>query len=886
VQQIRIEQPKVAGRGVTFAWTAQPDTSLYRRTSFDLRFPACVDVGAVPEQLWWRIALLCLHAHWPLLRPCRVSLPVRLPPGEDELWLRLTDAAVATLEAHAHGEATARSVEIVGSGPMLDALRPAREGETRGVVSCFSGGRDSIVQAAMLSEVGAEPALVTVTSPVSWSDEHTATRRREVLSEITRRRGLEVIEVDSDMRAGWDNSFAADRYGLGVNELTDTFLYLSAAIVVAVARGARLVLMASEAEVQENGRRAGMVVQARHFMYSAATHQALAALLAPAGVGMGSLTYPLRQFQVQRLLSERYSDLRDLQYSCWQLNRDEPACSRCAECRGIALNLIATGVAPAVAGIDLVELLLSHVAWEPGGRLATARLGNGALPRARAGVAHEQQELRCLVSTSPAQVAELLDGAHPAVARERALEIYRRLRADALRHEIEPEPGYRDGYLELVDVRVRERVRAILDDHFSPAPPESYAATLRNTRTLANWIAAPLRQARRTAATNGHRARGPAPEPTLLRPRGGRLLRVAETSLDGNELSYVTECVDDNWISSAGSFVPRFEEAFGAAVDCRFAVACSSGTAALHLALAASGVSSGDEVILPAFTMIATANAVRYLGADPALVDADPLTWNIDHRRLGDKLSRRTCAVIAVHTYGRPAEMDPIRDFADRNGLTLVEDAAEAHGARYSGRPVGSIGDVAAFSLYGNKILTTGEGGIVTTNDEAVGRVARELRDHAFSTDRHFWHRRLGFNYRMSNLQAAVGLAQTERLQQLLSLRRENARRYREALAGVDGIMLPEEGEGAVTWMFGVRVTDAFGVSRDELRRRLAGRGVETRPFFVPLHMQPIYSQRFSGQRYPVAEELGRDGLYLPSGPGLSDDDIAYVAEAVRASSS
>jgi perosamine synthetase len=290
-------------------------------------------------------------------------------------------------------------------------------------------------------------------------------------------------------------------------------------------------------------------------------------------------------------------------------------------------------------------------------------------------------------------------------------------------------------------------------------------------------------------------------------------------------------------------------------------------------------------VIVPAFTMIATANAARYVGAEPVLVDADPRTLNIDPRRLTDKLTRRTRAIVVVHTYGQPAEMDAVGEFAERNGLVVIEDAAEAHGARYRGKPVGSIGDVAAFSLYANKILTTGEGGVVTTNDERIAEVARELRDHAFSKERHFWHRRLGFNYRMTNLQAAVGVAQVERFDQLLARRRRSAERYREALSGIDGVLLPPEVEGGVNWMFGVRVTEEFGASRDELRRRLAARGVETRTFFVPLHLQPTYYHRFAGQRYPVAEELGRSGLYLPSGPGLQDDDVAYVAAAVRAAS-
>ena len=373
----------------------------------------------------------------------------------------------------------------------------------------------------------------------------------------------------------------------------------------------------------------------------------------------------------------------------------------------------------------------------------------------------------------------------------------------------------------------------------------------------------------------------PGPEPELSAPEGDRVLRVAETLLDGRELEYVTECVETNWVSSAGAFVTRFEEAFAAAAGCRHAVACTSGTAALHLALAAAGVSAGDEVIVPAFTMIGTANAARYLGARPVLVDADPTTWNLDPERVAAKLTRRTRAILAVHIYGQPADMDALRDLADRHGLILVEDAAEAHGADVDGRPVGSLGDVAAFSLYGNKIITSGEGGVVTTDDGGVADAARSLRGHAFSPERHFWHRRLGFNYRMTNLQAAVALAQTERLPALVERRRVNARGYMEALAGIEGLGLPPQLAGGVTWMFGVTVGPEFGISRDELRGRLAARGVETRTFFVPLHLQPIYRREMAGQRYPMAEWLGAHGLYLPSGPAISEDDIAYVAAAV-----
>jgi perosamine synthetase len=376
----------------------------------------------------------------------------------------------------------------------------------------------------------------------------------------------------------------------------------------------------------------------------------------------------------------------------------------------------------------------------------------------------------------------------------------------------------------------------------------------------------------------------PDREPVLQIPATrDRVIPVAETLLDGNELRYVTECIESNWVSSEGPFVRRFEEAFAAAAGCRFGVACSSGTGALHLLLATLGLGPGDEVILPSFTMIATANAVTYTGASPVLVDAEPITWNMDPGLVEQKITSRTRAIVAVHTYGHPVDIDPLRSLAADHGLYLVEDAAEGHGAVYRGRSVGSLGDAAIFSFYGNKIVTTGEGGMITTNDERIADLARQLRGHAFSPNRHFWHEYLGFNYRMTNLQAAVGLAQTERLDTLVENRRRNARRYAEALAGVSGLTLPVERPDVtnVFWMYALLVEDVFGCSRNDLRQHLASRGIETRSMFIPVHLQPIYHDAFRGQRYPVAEELCRKGLYLPSGPSLSPEEIEYIAGAI-----
>lgn len=926
---IKIHEPVLTRGRVRFSWALEPASGLYARNSFEMAFPPSVDLDAVPMALWWRVCLMCLHAHWPLLRPCRIVLPVTLAPGEREFWLRLTDAAVSVLDAPAGTPPGRRSIELVDGGPPLLAPPPPA-GDRRGIVSCFSGGRDSLSQAGLLAELGEQPILVTTTSPVAWSTEHDSARRRQVLEQVVERGPYELVEVVSDLRGNCDNSFAS-AYALSVNELGDCFLYAAAAVAVAAARGARIVLIASEAEVQESVRRDGMVVQHTHFMYSAATHRALSALCEPFGISVGSLTYPLRQFQVQELLAARYPNLSNLQYSCWSLSADEAACSHCVECRNNALNLMAVGHSPAKAGIDLVTLLLDPHLWErtlgpPPSDAATPGAAPD-LPSAVVSRSVRHRAVAALASISVDRVSQLLDDypERSASDREAALAAFKGIRrraadqAEAAAAATAATTGYRAGYLELVDEELRARVASILDEHFEPASRDSYEPLLENSRALGDWIGAPL-NVRAAGGSLGRRRGGeravgaarertpsahppdavtldaaelvriahllPDPEPTLGRTRGHvkDVLHVSDMLLDGNELAYVTEAVRTNWISSAGSFVSRFEEAFAAATGCRFAVACSSGTTALHLALIAAGIGGGDEVLLPTFTMIATANAVRYVGAEPVLLDADGESWNLAVDAMADKLSPRTRAVVVMHTYGNPVDMDAVDAFAARNGLIVIEDAAEAHGAQHRGRPVGSIGNVGAFSFYGNKIVTTGEGGAVVTNDEGIAAVARSLRDHAFSPERHFWHQRVAFNYRMSNLQAAVGLAQIERLEQLVATRRAMAAAYRDALDGIPGLGLTpaSAASGAVPWMFGITVGESFRVSRDDLRRILAAQGVETRTFFIPIHLQPIYRERFAGESYPVAEELGRTGLYVPSGTRIDADDIAYIATAIR----
>jgi perosamine synthetase len=375
----------------------------------------------------------------------------------------------------------------------------------------------------------------------------------------------------------------------------------------------------------------------------------------------------------------------------------------------------------------------------------------------------------------------------------------------------------------------------------------------------------------------------PGNEPTLAScadgPRAGKFYPVAETRLDGNERRYLNECLDTNWISSTGQFVGRFERAFAAEASCEFGVACANGTVALHLALASLGIGRDDEVIIPAFTMIAVANACRYVGADIRLVDVDPVHFNLQPDLVEAAMTPRTKAIIAVHTYGHPADMRRLQPLAAHHGIQIIEDAAEAHGAEIDGKRVGAWGRAATFSFYANKIVTTGEGGFLATNDGALARFARRLRDHAFHPERHFWHEYVGFNYRMTNMQAAIGLAQTERFDAIVDSRRQVRAWYDARLRSLSGLTPPTEDAGcrSVFWMYSITLDERFGCTAYELRCRLAARGVETRSFFVPIHAQPAYAEAFAGQRYSVSESLATSGLYLPTHPGLTEEDVDWI---------
>lgn len=350
------------------------------------------------------------------------------------------------------------------------------------------------------------------------------------------------------------------------------------------------------------------------------------------------------------------------------------------------------------------------------------------------------------------------------------------------------------------------------------------------------------------------------------------------------EVELLTECIRSSWISSLGPFVGKFEDEFAHFCDTRYGVTTNSGTTALHLALVALDIGKGDEVVLPTFTMIASANAVEYTGAKVILVDADPVTWNMDVSAIEAKISTRTKAIMPVHIYGHPTDMNPLLDLAEKHGLSVVEDAAEAHGAKYKGKKVGSLGDVGSFSFYSNKIITTGEGGMNVTDNQELAEKMQWLRAHAFGRGgKHFWHEALGFGYRMTSLQAAVGLAQMERIDEMVRKRRENAHLYNELLEGlVDGhITLPPEKDWAmnVYWMYSVLVRDRS--KRNKLIEWLSERGIETRTFFYPIHRQPYYAPRYEGQHYVVADDLSERGINLPSGSGLTEEEIDYVSNSV-----
>jgi perosamine synthetase len=357
--------------------------------------------------------------------------------------------------------------------------------------------------------------------------------------------------------------------------------------------------------------------------------------------------------------------------------------------------------------------------------------------------------------------------------------------------------------------------------------------------------------------------------------------------LTGNEKAYLNQCIDSGWISSEGPFVRQFEEQFAARVGRRYGIAVCNGSVALQAAVAALGIGAGDEVIVPSFTIISCAAAIVRAGATPVLVDSDPRTWNMDIEEVERRITPQTKAVMVVHTFGLPVDMEPLLAVAKRQGLYILEDAAEMHGQRYRGRPCGSFGDLSIFSFYPNKHVTTGEGGMIVTDDAALAEKCRSLRNLCFEAKKRFVHHELGWNFRMSNLQAALGVAQLERLDESVARKRRMGCRYTERLSHLPNLQLPlcrTDYAENIYWVYGIVLDDAISFDAEEAMRRLAEKGIGTRPFFWPMHEQPVFQRMglFTGESYPVAERLARRGFYIPSGLGLTDTQMDRVVDGMR----
>jgi perosamine synthetase len=362
---------------------------------------------------------------------------------------------------------------------------------------------------------------------------------------------------------------------------------------------------------------------------------------------------------------------------------------------------------------------------------------------------------------------------------------------------------------------------------------------------------------------------------------------VNDPLLNGNEKEYLLKCIETGWISSEGPFIKEFEQKFAARVGRKHGIAVTNGTAAIDAAVDALGIGVGDEVIMPTFTIISCITQIVRSGAVPVLVDSDPVTWNMDVTQIEAKITPRTKAIMVVHIYGLPVDMDTVLDIAKRHGLKIIEDAAEMHGQTYRGKPCGSFGDISTFSFYPNKHITTGEGGMIVTDDDELAETCRSLRNLCFQPHKRFVHERLGWNLRMTNMQAALGVAQLEKLDNFIQKKRLMGKLYTELLADLPGVQLPLAHTGYadnIYWVYGLVMDASTGLTSEQAMLHLAEKGVGTRPFFYPMHQQPVLRRMgfFENEHYPVAECLYRQGFYIPSGMALSDKQIQCCADAVR----
>ena len=362
---------------------------------------------------------------------------------------------------------------------------------------------------------------------------------------------------------------------------------------------------------------------------------------------------------------------------------------------------------------------------------------------------------------------------------------------------------------------------------------------------------------------------------------------VNEPLLNGNEKKYLCECIDAGWISSEGPFVKEFEQKMSASVNRKYGIAVSNGTAALEVAVQALGIKDVEEVIMPNFTIISCAMAVTKVGAVPVLVDSDLHTWNMNIEEIEAKITPRTKAIMIVHLYGLPVEVDKILALAEKYNLKVIEDAAEMHGQTYNGKPCGSFGDVSTFSFYPNKHITTGEGGMVVTDDEELAERCMMLRNLCFKKDVRYVHDEISDNYRFTNLQAAVGLAQLERLDEFVGKKRQMGKYYTEKLCGIDGLILPVEKTDYadnIYWIYGIVLDENINIDNKMMQKLLVEEGIGSRTFFWCMHEQPVYQKQglFADETYPNAEYLARKGFYIPSGLALTQEQMEQVATGVR----
>ncbi len=487
MRQIRLEPPLVQGQSATFRWQVTPETPLYRKTEFTLRFPGTVDLARVPERLWWDIFLIVLHAHWFVLRPCQIRLPVKLAPGEPRFWQEHLRNGLDTLALSLNGNGPPPppdplGIEIVGGEREIP--RPRIEGSRFG--TAFSGGKDSLLQAALLAELTERPLLVATTSPMPGTADHETPRRREIFAAIQARRNVEFVEVESDLRANWNQGFPTQHgYAVGMNEIADSFLYAGALLAAGAAAGATHLFVASEAEVQENAVLGGKIVTHPHFMYSAATQRALAALLASYGITFGSLTWPLYSMHVQHLLWTRYPDLSDLQYSCWLVGKDEAACSRCGQCLRLAVIALEGGFDPQRMGIDLEKLAAYARTFKTKWTGAPAA---DTIPRDLVSRRFERLSCASMRRVSPWHVARVAAKGHRfGLFSRRTRDIVAAFRDLGRRvRDIPPPPpiGVREGFCDWLDPDLRERLVAIYRRHLPAEPLSAHAGVLERSAAL------------------------------------------------------------------------------------------------------------------------------------------------------------------------------------------------------------------------------------------------------------------------------------------------------------------------------------------------------------------------------------------------------------------